>query len=119
MRLLQVGVPVKHLIYGGAMNSVQHNDFVFAWRPLPFPFAAPPGAPAGPAADGDSGGGGGGIGAAAAAGQELAAAAASGGGGEADPYLEGLLPFSRDLLLILLGRVRVRFLTTPPGVSKL
>jgi hypothetical protein len=114
MRLLQAGVPVKHLIYGGAMNSVQHNDFVFQWRPLPFPFGAAPGAaPAGGSAVG------GGISAAAAAGRGGGGGAAAAAAAEGGPEFEGLLPFSRDLLLILLGRVRVRFLTSPPGVSKL
>lgn len=136
MRLLQLRVPVKHLVYGG--TAIRHNDFVFDWKPLTLPQASAP-SPASaqlppsskPAA----------AGAAVAAvnnGQPLqqqAAAAERGaagggvrgqsgepreGGGEgADRALEGLPSFARDLLLVLLGRVHVRFLTGLPPASKL
>ncbi|GBF97482.1 hypothetical protein Rsub_10405 [Raphidocelis subcapitata] len=113
MRLLQAGVPVKHLVYGVGANgaATRHNDFVFLWRPLSRP---------------DGGGGGSGGGGRSGGGVAPAAAAGPGGGGkdggggaDGDEGLEGLPPFARDLMLILAGRVRVRFLTSPPGLSKL
>ncbi len=120
MRLLQARVPVKHLVYGG--TATKHNDFVFQWRPLPFPRAGGPQSifEAVTSFDGSSGNGVQPVGAA-ADGAGAAGTSAGGGGCEEEEaaQLATLPPFARDLMLILLGRVQVRFLTSLPGASKL